>query len=499
MLMSEDLHHIDDLFREGIEGHEEAVPPLVWEGVSNDLDKKQAHYYKIKYNKLRRAALVLVLLCFLGGVYIIYSESGKEQAAAGGYSEVKIDTTLGGNSTYISKERKEQIEAPIERSDSSSVTKGSTGFDLQKKTGNKNETEQNIKESQPADVENRISTEGASNRKAGITTSNEKKMKTHQSSGLVFQDEKIKGSYKDPVTFKKEFSNAATSPGNILRVVPLTARDFSSPSIQLQALPVNSKTILPATSAKSLKSKAVSASGLSISAFAAPNFSFERLEDNDRLAGPGRNRRDAHREEQENSSFSSGVLLNYDFGKNWRLQSGVSYTSSTTSIAPKTIYAKTDNNGQTRYELHCSSGYAYIAPKGAAQISAGDSATTSGTVTKLAYVTIPASIGYRITAGRISLTPAIGAGLNILSSGKTTTSISHGGGSEDASTNISGLKPTYLDAQIGLGIEYGVNRNLSIEIRPNARLAITPINKETPVKSYQNFLSLEAGVRIKLN
>jgi hypothetical protein len=75
--MSDDVHDIDDLFREGIEGHEEPVPSTVWDAVSNDLDKKQASYYKNKYNRLKRAALLLLLIGFVGGGYMVYKTSGK--------------------------------------------------------------------------------------------------------------------------------------------------------------------------------------------------------------------------------------------------------------------------------------------------------------------------------------------------------------------------------------------------------------------------------------
>ena len=65
----------------------------------------------------------------------------------------------------------------------------------------------------------------------------------------------------------------------------------------------------------------------------------------------------------------------------------------------------------------------------------------------------------------------------LLLSGKAKTNLSHAAGSESTTTSITGLKPSYLDGQIGIGIEYGLNRKFSIGIRPNVRLALTPINK----------------------
>ncbi|MFL5741014.1 MAG: hypothetical protein ACJ75B_12405, partial [Flavisolibacter sp.] len=65
-------------------------------------------------------------------------------------------------------------------------------------------------------------------------------------------------------------------------------------------------------------------------------------------------------------------------------------------------------------------------------------------------------------------------------------------------SSITGLKPTYADLQLAFGIEYSLNKKISASLRPNARLGLTSINQETPVKFYQNFLSLEAGIHLKL-
>lgn len=184
--------------------------------------------------------------------------------------------------------------------------------------------------------------------------------------------------------------------------------------------------------------------------------------------------------------------------KNLSIQSGITVTSSTTAIDAKTVYAKRDNNGHTRYELHCSSGYAYLSPKSGAQPAPGDSAKTSGTTSHLTYIGIPAAIKYHLGSGRLSLYPSLGVGLNILTSSSASTNLSEGATAEKTTTSsISGLKPTYLDGQLGLGVDYKFSKKLSVGLRPNARLALTPINKETPVKSYQNFLSVETGVRLK--
>src|SRR3954469_25376229 len=88
--MNDDLHHIDDLFRKRIEDYLEEAPPSAWEAVSHDLDKQQASFYKSKYNRLKRAALVLLLLCFLGGTYVIFDVVKDKQTMIDGKKQDAI-------------------------------------------------------------------------------------------------------------------------------------------------------------------------------------------------------------------------------------------------------------------------------------------------------------------------------------------------------------------------------------------------------------------------
>ena len=70
--MSENLQHIDDLFRNGMEGKEEVPAPLNWEKISRQLDEKDRRrpllYFRLSG---KAAAIALILLgsatLFAGG------------------------------------------------------------------------------------------------------------------------------------------------------------------------------------------------------------------------------------------------------------------------------------------------------------------------------------------------------------------------------------------------------------------------------------------------
>src|SRR5437773_4149627 len=65
--MSENLHNIDKIFRDSIEGHEEIPSQQVWNAIDNDLDKNKIKLINRKYTRLKMIAflLLLLLLCII--------------------------------------------------------------------------------------------------------------------------------------------------------------------------------------------------------------------------------------------------------------------------------------------------------------------------------------------------------------------------------------------------------------------------------------------------
>ena len=247
-----------------------------------------------------------------------------------------------------------------------------------------------------------------------------------------------------------------------------------------------------------LPKKAPYRHAVSLSVFGSPNHSFTRLENDDLLAGPGRNKYAAEREEHQGTSYSAGILVNYGLTKSIILQSGIVFSSAKTIISPKTIYARPGNNGHAEYEFNCSSGYSYITPKTGPAPAVGDSIRAMGSSSVISYIGVPLSLNYVWQRGRFLLKPGIGLSVNFLTSGKSSTRFNSLPGNEKTTSSIAGLKTAYMDGSVALGAEWMVNRKISVGIRPMLRMALTTINKNTPVKTYQNYLSWETGIRINL-
>src|SRR5213075_1344794 len=60
--MNENLHNIDRLFKDAIEGHKEVPPLNTWETINESLNKTKTSSIERRYNWLRIASFSLVLI-----------------------------------------------------------------------------------------------------------------------------------------------------------------------------------------------------------------------------------------------------------------------------------------------------------------------------------------------------------------------------------------------------------------------------------------------------
>jgi hypothetical protein len=210
--------------------------------------------------------------------------------------------------------------------------------------------------------------------------------------------------------------------------------------------------------------------------------------------------RDAIGNEQTSSSISAGVLLTYNFSKAWSIESGLVYSRTTTTISPKTIYARPDLRGDVHFEFNCAEGYTYIPPKAGRIPSSGDSIITLGSKSRLNYLSIPVMINYALPFGRFTIHPGLGIAANVLLSGKVDTRMPNSQGFDDHdrySNEINGLKPLYLNTTGNLEIDYKISPTFSLNLTPSIRMALTSINNEGGIRTYPNYYGVALGGRIR--
>jgi hypothetical protein len=112
-------------------------------------------------------------------------------------------------------------------------------------------------------------------------------------------------------------------------------------------------------------------------------------------------------------------------------------------------------------------------------------------------VSVPLTIKYVFSKGKLSLSPGLGIAANFLNKGKIETEIAGSAGTEKASIDhIQGLNNSYFSGLVSVGAEYSLNKTFALSFTPTGRIALSAINKDTPVKTYLNSFGLATGLRI---
>jgi Outer membrane protein beta-barrel domain len=203
-------------------------------------------------------------------------------------------------------------------------------------------------------------------------------------------------------------------------------------------------------------------------------------------------------EERERNVFSAsiGIYINYTFKKRWVLQSGISYSWSSSNIDSSTSYAAKDNNGNVQFRLNTISGYGYLQPSSLVQLNIGDSVSTAKAYSQLHYLTIPLIISYNFPMKRFSLLVGGGVTFNMLTSATIETK-TYGSvyPEKEYTVNMLGLKKVNYGILIKADLEYQVNSKIGIDLIPCFKNTLSPINLQSAVSSYPyNF-----GIGIGLN
>ena len=535
--MSENLHDIDKLFRDSIEGHEEMPPDKVWDALDNNLDKSNVIQIKRKYNNLKRLAIALLLLLLGTVIYEIQSKkTGREEVVNNSGSDknagdknTTVNTTQNGSTDKVNEVPEDAVK---NTNSAASGNRGvnnagkDSGADADKnaanntipmqsgqKAGQKTETELSQKNNLKLKVRNPKTENGenVANENAPLQQGNKspiKKSSILKTRITIKNATAAEGTNDEESTAAKDKrrNNVNGTGLNELRALQNEAVEGVPVVLQKTAMAkVEVKRISPEanisyTLAKNKNSKTPKPFHFNITPFYAPQFSYNRLEDDHRDPGPQpRNGREQIKEdEQHEKSSALGVLVQLPIGKKWSLQSGITYLNKEISIEPKKIYAKLDNDGKVKYRFDCSSGYTYISPKTGNTPAVGDSVSASASSNTLQYIGVPLAVNYTFTLGKFSIVPTAGATINFLTRQRIETELVQGTSKEKQTiSTIQGLKKTYFNAFTGISLEYNLNKRIALSITPASNFALSSINKDAAVKSYPNSFGVAGGIKIK--
>jgi len=497
--MDENLHNIDKIFRDSLEGHEEVPSQQVWNAIDSNLDKNKIKQINRKYTRLKRAAFLLLLLLLCITIYDLGIKHPGDKVAKGNNNSNANKKDVPENNPSTS-----QNSVPKNNNDNFSgktiqeTKKISAQNKIQPQKGSV--TDNSI--TKTSDV---ITTEISKKNMTGVTNTDKNTIKNENSvrSGKTRIGFNIQQSLKTNLNKKKEKDLV----GNLLDtkektnkpaiIIPLSMVNTEKPV--LQSLQSAKKIILPVSLnnvAKSGKSGPLKQSRFSLTIFLSPDFPFYRLQKNPPDNQLVNNIKEA---EKPDLSTTTGIWIDYKLNDHWSLQSGASYSNAIILIDPKTIYAEQDNNtGDVKYRFNASSGYGYLLPSFANSPTIGDSLYAFTSTHTLRYLNIPLGVKYGLQKGKFNFFASAGMSSNILLEGIIETVVENNSYNESEVLNrLHGLKKIYFSGLVSIGAEYKLNSKFSLMISSIGRFALNSINnKDAPVKSYPNSFGLSAGIRM---
>jgi hypothetical protein len=249
---------------------------------------------------------------------------------------------------------------------------------------------------------------------------------------------------------------------------------------------VNSEKMLVKPERKSTLNK------LSITAFFSQEFAGYNLSDNDASAADGR---EIEKRERNAFTASLGFYLNYQINRKWVIQSGLSYSWSTSNIDSAKSYAVKDNSGNVQFKMNTISGYGYLQYPPAIPPTVGDSVLTDKAYSRIHYLTLPVVVSYRIPLKRFTLLMGLGVSLNLLTSATLETKI-YGPNIMEQETvvPIKGLRSLNYGIILKADLEYHISNRLGVNVIPSFKNSLNPINIHSALSAYPYNFGIGAGL-----
>jgi hypothetical protein len=513
--MDENLHNIEDLFHSALENNEEESPsPDVWNAVEKRLDKDNIISIKRKYIYIKSIAVLLLLLLISFSLYEINNNSHNNNRLVKNntidsdsqkklnkitdkpsHEKSENNSAIAIDTTYTVNNNKDKV-AP---NNSVVDNKGITNQQKEQPVNKDHLQKQNIIEttnSKKVFSKNQIVTNSL--KRQQLTSKLHFKVKI-KNAGPVKDEETI-------VQKKNEQADQQISSLNEPKNEPIANKKLqskdSSDTKKISHPIVSSTAIVSDTThkavAKTITKKKDKISRFSLTPFVSPDIAWYYLQ-NDIVGNQPDNVSEIERQEKHEFSFTYGALVDYKINKHWGLQSGLTLSNTNIIVQPETIYAQKDIAGNIKYRINTSSGYGYVLPAFSANPAVGDSLYTFGSSHSLQYIGIPLVLTYNVTKGKFKFNVLAGLSANFLIKAKLKTTVEKGFDNEiETVDNLLGPKKVYFSGLAGVGVDYKLMRNTSINFAPVMRFALNPINKDATVKSYPNSFGFAVGLKIGL-
>ena len=509
--MDENLQNIEDLFRTALNDEEEIPSPNIWEAVNKKLDKDTIVSIKRKYTTLKKVAILLVLLLLSFTLYEVNFIYKSKEYTKNNIDKKNKDIINAKTDEALIKNNRSNIVAGVDTAPTNITP-------IQKITLNKIVADANkdLNNHQNTVTENNVVFQKQTSIK--ITTTAKDIFDTHTTAGItskkkintglacyikiknakISEDEQLLVQNNAKDYLRSSLKNVNTV---LFETLQMRSKDFIN-SKKITPLIITQKVNLSDSSSKIfikiLPKNFRKISRFSITPFIAPDIAWYRLED-DKIGNQIDDAKEIEKDEKHEFSSTVGVLIDYKINKYWGLQSGLSFSNTSITVQPKTIYAQQDNIGSVKYRINTSSGYGYVLPSYISNPSIGDSLYAFTSTHSLQYIGIPLAITYAITKGKFKFNAVAGAAANILATAKLKTTVENGlANSTETVNNLLGVKNMYLSGLASVGIDYSLTNKIALTFMPTIRFALSSINKDATVKSYPTSLGFAVGLKITL-
>ena len=273
-------------------------------------------------------------------------------------------------------------------------------------------------------------------------------------------------------------------------------------------------------------------SHISIGIYYSPDYVKNRLKVNDSYTGTASQNLNDYDNQKSDFSYSTGLNIRFDIGKNWSFGSGFSYSTFAQTAVYNTINVVSDSayqkvfahqrppgggsgnrptpghNGQNPHRPPGIGNHHYVVqtPCGAIDLynvppqhngrnhRDGDTINIkTETSESLQFINIPLTLRYQFGQHKISYFVETGAAISFVKGDKVKITIDD---SYTENNERDGLRNLNYSLLLSAGAKYNFYKGLSITLKPSFRYSITPVNQVNPLSSYPYYIGAEMGFSI---
>jgi hypothetical protein len=470
--MNKDKRNIDLLFEEKLKQFRESPPAHTWDRLEKDLNREKS--VKLLFYLRLAAASLLILLAFGAGYFYATYQSEPSQ---------KISQEL----------LLPQIESDSKHSEKS--------IDLNNQLVKKEETQSTYQNSE-ATLRSTLPLKKQDKIDQPIATDNEKK-----TSDILIADNKVQDikTYEDgpekPETIVEEnhdTQNTETEETIALKQDELLNNDVIS-DYKPMVLDPNTKTYgLETTKNKEVK--------WSVGAQVAPVLSYRDISIN-YANQSGNNVKDVESQLNDTEdallSYAGGIEVNYNLSSKWSIQSGM-YYSKIGQVNNNALDFRQDNDQYLLFAIRTSTGSIDVAferiPDDIRKINPPKDTLEAIDLNNVKIIQnfdlfeIPFMIKYKILDKKLGINISGGLSPAYLLNNNTVLQVD-----EDKYDigNSSNLNNMIFNTSISLGISYALSKKLSLNMEPNFKYSLSPINKNSQFDYHPYYFSWFTGLSYK--